>query len=127
MSEKVSESVREHSEIKAKLEELDELVERVEELVEEIEIEEFGKRDEHPPRAKRYIIRIDKVKYTVHVHRMTGRQLLTLAGKVPPDQFTISQKFHGGRVRTIGLDEEVDFTHRGVERFMTLPLDQKEG
>ena len=96
-------------------------------LCEEVEIEEFGKRGEPPPRAKRYVIRIDKTKYTVHVSHMTGHQLLELAGKIPPDRYTISEKLHGGHVRTIGLDEEVDFRKCAVERFMTLPLDQTEG
>ncbi len=111
-------------ELEEKVERLEELVE---ELLEEVEIEEWGKRNERPPRAKRYIIRIDKVKYTVHVSHMTGRELLKLAGKVPPEKFSISQKLHGGHVKPIGLDEEVDFTRHGVERFMTLPLDQTEG
>lgn len=111
-------------ELAEKVEQLEELVE---ELMEEIEIEEWGKRNERPPRAKRYVIRIDKVKYTVHVPRMSGRELLTLAGKVPPEKYSISQKMHGGHVKTIGLNDEADFTCPGVERFMTLPLDQTEG
>ena len=98
-----------------------------EELHDEVEIEVYGKQNIRPPKAKRYVIRIDKVKYTVHVSRMTGRQLLELAGKTPPEKYSISQKLHGGQVKTIGLDEEADFTRPGVERFMTLPLDQTEG
>jgi hypothetical protein len=97
------------------------------ELAEEIEIEEYGKKNCRPPRAKRYIIRIDKTKYTVHVSHMTGRQLLELAGKVPPDRFSISMKRHGGHVKPIALDEEVHFHRHEIERFMTLPLDQTEG
>jgi len=98
-----------------------------EEIHEEVEIEVYGKQNVRPPKAKRYVIRIDKVKYTVHVTHMTGRQLLELAGKTPPEKYSISQKLHGGQVKTIGLDEKVDFTCPGVERFMTLPLDQTEG
>src|ERR1700749_287425 len=96
-------------------------------LVEEVEGKEVGKKNPGPRKAKRYVIRIDKTKYTVHVHEMTGRQLLELAGKVPPDQYTISMKLHGGRVKTIGLNEEVHFHAHEIERFMTLPLDQTEG
>lgn len=98
-----------------------------EELHEEVEIEVYGKQNASPPRAKRYIIRIDKVKHTVHVSHMTGGQLLELAGKVPVERYSISQKLHGGVVKPIGLDEKADFTRPGVERFMTLPLDQTEG
>src|SRR6516165_2695944 len=99
----------------------------VAELLEEIEIEEYGKKDCRPPHAKRYVIRIDKTKYTVHVSHMTGRQLLELAGKVPPERYSISMKLHGGHVKPIGLDEEVHFHLHKIERFMTLPLDQTEG
>lgn len=96
---------------------------------EEIEVEEYGKRggkDRHP-RARRYIIRIDKIKHTVHVSHMKGREILKLAGKEPPEDYKLTQKFHGGAARTIGLDEDVDFRAPGVERFMTLKLDQTDG
>jgi len=97
------------------------------EIHEEVEIEVYGKQNIRPPKAKRYVIRIDKVKHTVHAPHMTGRQLLELAGKTPPEKYSISQKLHGGHVKPIGLDQDVDFTNPGVERFMTLPLDQTEG
>jgi hypothetical protein len=37
------------------------------------------------------------------------------------------QRFHGGKTERIGFNQEVDFTTSGVERFVTLPLDQTEG
>jgi hypothetical protein len=96
---------------------------------EEIEVEEYGKKSgEQPhPHARRYVIRIDKTKYTVHASHMTGREILSLAGKTPAEQYKLTQKFHGGAAQTIGLDEDVDFRKPGVERFMTLKRDQTEG
>jgi hypothetical protein len=98
--------------------------------VDEIEIEAFAQKvngKEKPPKAKKYVIRIDKVKYTVDVPSMTGREILTLAGKTPPEQYKLTEKMHGGAAKTIGLDDRVDFTEPGVERFMTLKRDQTEG
>lgn len=97
--------------------------------VDEIEVEEHGRKgdDKRLPHARRYIIRVDKTKYTVHVAHMTGRQILELAGKGPPEQYKLTQKFHGGAANTVRLDEEVDFRRPGVERFMTLKRDQTEG
>ena len=92
-----------------------------------VEIEVYGKTGKPVPKAKHYMIRIDKIKYTVNVAQMSGRDLLVLAGKQPPERWTIQQKMHGGGAKTIGLDEQADFTAPGVERFMTLPLDQTEG
>lgn len=92
-----------------------------------IDLEEYAKSGRTPPRARRYRIRIDKQQYVVEVSAMTGRELLTLAGKTPVTGYMISQKLRGGEVRKIGYDERVDFTTPGLERFMTLPLDQTEG
>lgn len=101
---------------------------RENELIEEVvDLEECALANRHPPRARRYRIRIDKNKYEVEVQSMTGRELLTLAGKLPVTNYMISQKFRGGQAKKIGLDEKADFTTPGVERFMTLPLDQTEG
>jgi hypothetical protein len=95
---------------------------------EEVNVEEYGKRNERLPNARVYVIRIDKTTYRVTVPEMTGRQILTLAGKVPPEDYKLTEKFHGHRPpKTIGLDETVDFREPGVERFMTLKRDHTEG
>jgi hypothetical protein len=92
-----------------------------------IDVEEYGKAGRTPPGGARYRIRIDKQKYDVEVSGMTGRELLDLAGKRPAERYRIDQKLRGGQTRSVGLDERADFTTPGLERFMTLPLDQTEG
>ena len=76
---------------------------------------------------RRHTTKVDGQKYIVNVPSMTGRQLLELAGKTPPEKFMIVEKVRGEKPRRIGLDEEVDFTKRGVEKFLTQPLGQTEG
>lgn len=78
-------------------------------------------------RPAEYRITIDKAQYVVKKSSMTGRELLQLAGKTPVERFMISMKLHGGQVKRVGLDESVDFTTPGLEKFLTLPLDQTEG
>lgn len=98
------------------------------EIVEIIDIEEHAKKHgTRLPRAHRYIIRVDREKYTVEVDKMTGREILTLAKKIPPERYLLNQKFRHGHVKPIRLDEVVDFCAEGVERFTTLPKDQTEG
>ena len=92
-----------------------------------IDIEEHAKAGKPVPPGKRYRIRIDKEHYTVAVPTMTGRQLLELAHKVPPERYEVRQKLQGGELKKIGLDETVRFDAPGVERYVTLPLDQTEG
>lgn len=92
-----------------------------------IDLEACAERGEDPPAADRYRIRIDKDHFVVEEQTMTGRELLELAGKTPPERWMLNQQLRGGNVEDVGLDETVDFTTPGIERFMTLPRDQYEG
>jgi hypothetical protein len=96
-------------------------------VVDEVDVEEYGKRGERPPRARRYRIRIDKAFFVVDHAIVTGRELLTLASKVPPERFEIFQKAQGGQMKKVGLDEKVDLSEPGIERFQTIPLEATEG
>jgi hypothetical protein len=78
------------------------------------------------PRAKRYIIKIDKKPYVIEQSVVTARELLTLAGKVPPDQFRIWQVIKG-QSQELQLGDKVDVRAPGVEKFRTLSRTQTEG
>lgn len=84
-------------------------------------------RPAQPAKPRFYKVLIEKTQYDVHEPTPTGRELLTIAGKQPPDQFAIYLKLPGQQPKRIGLDETVDLREPGVERFVTLPLDQTEG
>lgn len=91
-----------------------------------IDIEEFSlKSESKKPKAKKYRIRVDKEKFVVEVPSMTGREILKLAGKNPAE-WLLNQKIKK-RFEPVDLDEVVDFTAPGVERFTTLPKEQTEG
>jgi hypothetical protein len=96
--------------------------------VEELEIEAYAiSHPDRKPKAKTYIIRIDKTVFRVHQPEMTGLELLTLAGKVPVADYRLRQKFRNGEMQTVELDARVDFRAPGVERFVTLKLENTEG
>lgn len=92
-----------------------------------IDIEQYAKEGRVPPQGMRYRIRVDKTPYVVDVPEMTGRQILELAKRLPPEQYRLDMKQKGGATVKIELNEIVNFTTPGIERFMTLPLDQTEG
>ena len=79
------------------------------------------------PRGRHYAIQIDRKTYVVKSEMITGRELLLLAGKTPPERFQLNQFFRFGRVEKVELDETVDLATCGIERFATIPLDQTEG
>ncbi len=92
-----------------------------------IDIEIYTRKGKKAPKCHTYKIRIDNEKYIVKTDEMNGRQLLELAQKNPVDQFAIFQRLKGGLTQKIEHDEVVSFCTPGIERFMTLPLDQTEG
>ena len=83
--------------------------------------------DDDARRKREYRVMIDKTLFVLTEPVVTGRQLLVQAGKLPPEQFAIYIKLPGTQPKRIGLDESVDLRAPGVERFVTLPLDQTEG
>ena len=99
----------------------------IDDLPDELEDLEVCVREKRGAKCvRRYRIRIDREQYVVNVTYMTGQQLLELAGKCDVQRWQIFQKFNG-ELKPLGLDERVDFTTPGIEKFKTLPLDQTEG
>jgi hypothetical protein len=70
---------------------------------------------------------VDRQKYTVKQECLTGKEILLLAGKTPIQRFQLNQRFKGGKVVKVNYDQVVCFTEPGIEKFMTIPLDQTEG
>ena len=99
----------------------------LEELLEEVDLEICAKEGKTPGKAKRYRIRVDAKYYVVHKKEITGREILILAEKNPPDKFILTLKTRGHGVRTIGLDDVVDLLAHHVERFMTIQREVQEG
>ncbi len=95
--------------------------------IEIIDVEAYSKEGRPVPKDKRYRIKIDREVFVVEKECMTGRELLVIAGKIPPEKYQLNLKLKGGKVDPIRLDEKVCFTKPGLEKFMTLPLDQTEG
>lgn len=97
-----------------------------EEILEELDLEEWVKAKKKPCKAKRYIIRIDKEKFTITRHSMTGREILALVQKTP-DKYSLREIFRGGKIEEIKPDQVVEFFRCEVERFVTLKREVTEG
>lgn len=110
-------------ELKAEIAVLKEEVEILEEI---IDLEEHCKAGKPPAKAKKYRLRIDKVKYTVDMHEMNGRQILALADKTP-EKYILSQKLRHGVIEPIEPEQVVKFNQADVERFQTVARDCTEG
>jgi len=62
--------------------------------------------------------------FVSHDRYITGREVLELAGLLPPKEYTLRVKVAGQRLQKVGLDEKVDLRRPGIEKFKALPRDQ---
>lgn len=92
-----------------------------------IDLEEYAKRGERPPLARGYRLLINGAPYVVHDPVPTGREVLTLGGLLPVDDYTLRVKQAGERPKKVGLDDKIDLREKGIEKFKALPRDQTEG
>jgi hypothetical protein len=90
-----------------------------------IDIEIFAIEGKSVPHGKKYRVKIDKTYYETTLSEMNGAQILELAGKTS-DKFLLRQKARG-QMHPVLPDQEVDFVHHGVERFVTVPKEVTEG
>lgn len=95
-------------------------------IVEFVDIEEYAKRGEKPPRAHQYKFRIDDCSYTTSKAELTGREILAFAGKTP-EAYQLRERLRHGRVVAIAPDEIVNLREHGVERFVTIPKENTDG
>ena len=91
-----------------------------------IDVVECFRHGRTPPRGQKYRIRIDQETYVVNEEKVTGTQILALAGKTPAD-WALNQKFRGGRRERIKADDVVDVSQPGVERFETVRRQAQQG
>lgn len=72
-------------------------------------------------------IKINGKKHTVTEAMISGKEILELAGLSPVESYTLRLKVAGERPRKIALDEQIDLSKPGIEKFKALPRDQTEG
>lgn len=97
------------------------------EILEFVEIELFASTGKRKPRAHVYVFRVGKQRIEVKNPIITGRQILELAHKLPPEKYTLRQIFHGAEPKVIGLNDTVDLRAPGVERFRAMPGTAMDG
>ena len=99
----------------------------VEVVNEVIDLEEYAKAGKQPPLAKGYRFTVNGQPFVVEKSEVTGREVLTIAGLLPAEEYTLRVKLAGGKPEKVGLNEKVDLRRKGIEKFKALPRDQTEG
>lgn len=97
-----------------------------EEILEIVEIEIYAIEEKPLPRAKNYVIRVDKEKVTVQKPELTGAEILGLVNKTPA-QFKLYELRRHQQPKLIQPEELVHLHAHQIERFTTMPKDTTEG
>jgi hypothetical protein len=97
-------------------------------MMDEVDVEAFAKErpGDSKPRARVYVIRIDREIKRVDKPELSGAGILALVNK-SAETHKLFQKFRGGQTHVVEPNEVVSFTKPGVERFQTIPKDTTEG
>ncbi len=72
-----------------------------------------------PSDCKAYEVKIDGEKFCFDGPIVTGSQLLTAAGMYPLDEHLVFQRLKSGQFEEIRLEETVDLSQPGLEKFKT--------
>ena len=92
-----------------------------------IDLEKCAKSGRRPPKGQKgYRIRIDGEMKVAQREKMTGAEILALVNK-NPEEWSLSQKFPGGRRERIEPRQSVNLAALGVERFETSPKQIQQG
>ena len=92
-----------------------------------VDLEKCAKSDRRPPKGQKgYRIRIDGEVKIAPKEKMTGAEILALVDK-KPDEWSLSQKFPGGRRERIESGRAANLAAAGVERFETSPKQIQQG
>lgn len=97
------------------------------EILEVIEIEIYAATRKRKPKARRYAFLVGKTRIEVEDPIITGRRILELAHKVPPEKYILRQVEHGGLLKVIELNERVDLRAPCIERFRAMPRTAQDG
>ena len=92
-----------------------------------VDLEECAKKDRKPPKGRKsYRIKVDGEKYKVKEEKIKGTEILSLVGKTY-EEWSLNQKFCGGRRVPVKPEEFVDLTQKGIERFETIRKQAQQG
>ena len=82
---------------------------------------------EKKPHEKGYKFMVRNRQFETANRFITGREVLETAGLLPVTQYKLDLKEKGNRYREIGLDEKVDLSNTGIEKFTYISRTQSEG
>lgn len=91
-----------------------------------VDIEECAQHGRPPPKGQKYLIKIDGEKYLVEEEKITGAEILALAGK-NSEEWALNQKLSGGKRERVEADGFVNLSQPGVERFETVRRQAQQG
>lgn len=79
------------------------------------------KREEKTSKKKLHKVLVNGDKFEFNNSVVTGEEILIKVGKIPPECHSLYQKLKGCDFEKLSLDEEVDLSNPGIEKFIVKP------
>lgn len=79
------------------------------------------------PHTKTYKFKVRNEVFETENQFISGREVLEAAGLLPPSAYKLDLRLKGNRYQEIGLEETVDLSNPGIEKFTYISRDQLEG
>ena len=95
-------------------------------IVDQVVVEDYVHAKKPVPEGKSYVIRVDSQTYSVASHKITGTEILGLAGKLPT-QWKLYLHKAGRPPEKVLPDQVVNLREHQITHFSTIAVDATEG
>jgi len=96
-------------------------------VLEFVDLEIHAATGKPTPLAREYRFKVNQIPCVWPHPTISGREILTAANLVPPENYSLREKIKGHTPRPIKLDDKVDLREPGVEKFRAIRKEQTEG
>lgn len=79
------------------------------------------------PQKESYKFKVRNTVFESENQFITGQEVLEAAGLIPPSAYKLDLKMKGNQYREIDLEDTVDLSNPGIEKFTYISRDQSEG
>ena len=79
------------------------------------------------PNGEKYKFMVRSKVFETENRYITGKEVLETAGLIPPSSYKLDLKMKGNHYQEIDLEDVVDLSNPGIEKFTYISRDQSEG
>lgn len=87
----------------------------------------IGQPESSNKKPEKYKFKVKETVYETDKQEITGREICEIADLKPPESYKLDMKTKGNIYKEVKLDEPIDLSEPGIEKFTYIKRDQYEG